>query len=38
MLQNDRYWQKIKPNLGQIISGTKSDRDNSIFSAERWSQ
>ncbi len=32
---NDRFLWKIKPSLGQIISGTKYDRDNPIFSVER---
>ncbi len=34
-------WQifvKDRPTLGQIISGTKCDRDNPIFSAERGGQ
>ncbi len=29
------FWRKIRPTLGPSISGTKCDRDKSIFSAER---
>ncbi len=36
MLQNVQltdFFLNIRPTLGQIISGTKCDRDNPIFSA-----
>ncbi len=32
-LINNTYWRQIKPCLGQIIFGTKCDRDKLIFSA-----
>ncbi len=35
---NDRFGWKMWPNLGQIIYGTKCDRDKPIFSAERVSE
>ncbi len=36
---NDRFLWKSKPNVGQIISGTKCDKDKPIFfSAERGGQ
>ncbi len=31
MLKNDRFWQKIRPILVQIISGTKCDINKQIF-------
>ncbi len=40
MLQNGQmidFVQNITPNLGQIISGTKCDRDKQFFSAVRGS-
>ncbi len=37
-VSNDRFLWKNIPTLGQIISGTKWDRDKPIFSAERESQ
>ncbi len=37
-LSNKRLWWKCKPTLGQIIIGTKWDRDKLIFSAKRGEQ
>ncbi len=35
---DNRFWQKIKPTLGQIIIGTKCDSlQTDFFYAERWS-
>ncbi len=33
---NGRFWQKITSTLGQIISGTKCDRDNPILIRLNW--
>ncbi len=35
--QNDRYWQTNRSTLGQIVSGTKWDRDKLIFCRKRGS-
>ncbi len=40
-LQNGKMtklWEKSRLTLGQIIAGTKCDRDKPIFSAERGEQ
>ncbi len=37
-VSNGRFLWKNRPTLGQIISGTKCDRDKPIFSAEREGQ
>ncbi len=37
-LLNNTFWWKIRPTLGPGISGTKCDRDKSIFSAVRGGQ
>ncbi len=37
-MSNDRFLWKNRPTLGQIISGTKCDRDKQIFVAERGGQ
>ncbi len=34
-VSNDRFLWKNRPTLGQIICGTKCDRDKLIFSAEQ---
>ncbi len=37
-LLSNTFWWKIRPILSPSISGTKWDRDNPIFSAERGGQ
>ncbi len=37
-VSNDIFLSKNRPTLGQIISGTKCDRDKPIFSVERGVQ
>ncbi len=37
-VSNDRVLWRNRPTLGQIISGTKCDKDKPIFSAEREGQ
>ncbi len=37
-LLNNRFWWKIKPDLGSSISGSKCDRNKPFFSVERGDQ
>ncbi len=37
-MSNDRFFWKNRLTLGQIISGTKRDRDKLIFSPQRGGQ
>ncbi len=37
-VSNDRFLWTNRPNLDQIISWTKCDRDKQIFSAQRGGQ